>query len=737
MKTTVFFRRFSTIAILILTGAAMNAARAATFTVTNTNDSGAGSLRQAVLSSNTTAGSDTIVFDSSFGTPKTITLAATITIDPATGDSLTINGPGANLLTVSGNNAVQIFFVNTGDTASVSGMTLTQGRNNNGGAAFDNRGTLSVANMVFASNFGNNGGGAITTLGTLTVSNSTFNSNSTSFDGGAIAGDSASTVTVSNSTFTNNTASYGGAIAGNGGVSVTGCTFSNNSSISSNGGGAIYYSNSSPGSTLTAAIANSTFTNNAETVGSGGGGAIRHRTGSMAITNSIFTNNTTIASGGAVESTDLITISGSTFTGNSATGANAQQSGQGSGGAIGVQTGGQLTITNSFINGNFATNSGGGIYNATGDIPPPLTVINTTISNNVCNTDADGLNDQSGGGIFSSSVVVITGSTISGNRAKLGGTTQNQGNGGGIYGLRKITMDNSTISGNVAESQGGGIYDAYPGGANSEVVITNSTIVYNSAANGGGIRSSNSVGDTPTSLRNTIVALNSPNDILNPFGSAGFNLISVDPLLAPLAFNGGSTRTHALRLGSPAIDAGDPTTFPATDQRGITRPQDGDGNGSARSDIGAYERRQTDYTLSAFADFDGDGRSDISVFRPSTGIWYVQQSTAGFTGVSFGQIGDLITPADFDGDGKTDVAVFRPSNGVWYLLRSSLGFTGVAFGQAGDIPVPADYDGDGRADIAVFRPSNGYWYLQRSSLGFTGIAFGADGDKPAPNAFVR
>jgi subtilisin-like proprotein convertase family protein len=167
-------------------------------------------------------------------------------------------------------------------------------------------------------------------------------------------------------------------------------------------------------------------------------------------------------------------------------------------------------------------------------------------------------------------------------------------------------------------------------------------------------------------------------------------------------------------------------------------------------------------------DFDGDGRSDISVYR--NGTWYLQQSTNGTAITQFGLANDKITPADYDGDGKTDIAVYR--DGVWYVLQSSNSqFFAVQFGLSGDIPVPADFDGDGRAELAVFRNGTwftlnlvnnqttvfqfglsgdkpvvsdydgdgradyavyraGIWYLQRSSLGFAAIQFGLATDKP-------
>jgi hypothetical protein len=115
-------------------------------------------------------------------------------------------------------------------------------------------------------------------------------------------------------------------------------------------------------------------------------------------------------------------------------------------------------------------------------------------------------------------------------------------------------------------------------------------------------------------------------------------------------------------------------------------------------------------------DYDGDGKTDFAIFRPTTGLWAVRSSSTGTTLITvvFGMGGDVPVQADYDGDGKSDIAVYRPSTGYWYVLTSTSSFASyqsTSWGAPGDVPVPGDYDGDAVADIAVYRPSTGTWYV--------------------------
>ncbi|MDQ3800565.1 MAG: FG-GAP-like repeat-containing protein, partial [Acidobacteriota bacterium] len=144
--------------------------------------------------------------------------------------------------------------------------------------------------------------------------------------------------------------------------------------------------------------------------------------------------------------------------------------------------------------------------------------------------------------------------------------------------------------------------------------------------------------------------------------------------------------------------------------------------------------------IPAPGDYDGDNNQDLAVFRPSTGEWITRKvylnncaPMSCVETVQFGASGDIPAPGDFDGDGKSDRVVFRPSGGDWYILFSSTGsYTGFHFGQNGDKPVTGDYDGDGKSDAAVIRRQDGkiFWYISQSSdNGFVAIQFGNDEDK--------
>lgn len=266
------------------------------------------------------------------------------------------------------------------------------------------------------------------------------------------------------------------------------------------------------------------------------------------------------------------------------------------GGGI-CNSGGTLTLVRTDLRGNGTHGAGGGLYNLGGD----SFLSHCTIAGNVA---------SSGGGILTYKGFAnlrVSACTLSGNSAN--------GEGGGIYRHSgAMTVANTTISGNSA-GDGGGIYNFYNGGPN---LVSNSTIAYNTAA----LISAGINSQGPIVLKNTIVAHNTIDgagrDCSGSLTSAGYNLIEApfgngvactmdgvptgndfghDPLLGPLAANGGVTYTHALLPGSPAIDAGSPNVpgstsdgCEATDQRGGFRPQDGTSDGVPGCDKGAFEK---------------------------------------------------------------------------------------------------------------------------------------------------
>ncbi len=541
----------------LLLGALAATGSAATITVTNTNDTGAGSLREAISGA---VSGDTIAFSSDVRGTITLTTGQ-IEID----QSLTITGPGAANLTLRGVDD-RMFRIGATDNAidvTIEGLRFLRGKtesDDGGGGAIwstqDAGQTLTVKNSVFERNAGTLYGGAILLYddAAMVISGSTFTDNATNSEAGAIAHYSTSPITITDSTFVRNvTDSLGGAISlwGSGTPSgesvIENTTFQNNSSGADGNGGAI--SMDSDIAPLT--VSDSTFLRNS--AGDAEGGAIWHTTdAALAVENTEFVGNTA-TDGGAVYSED-----------------------------------GDLTITDSLFEGNAVTEYGAALHR---DAAGLLAISGTVFRANNTAEDNGILNIEQGDAVISDSAIV-------------------ENTGGDDYGSAGIswesagTLDisNVTIADNVASESGAGIFYASSGTVNLDSV----TVARNVSAMGvAGIVNS---GGATVNVTNSIIAGNysgTGNDdcsgTLTFAGGDNTSILGVDnscaagdtpksgdagldPLRASNRTDGkGVTWIVPLEAGSPALDSG--ATTLTTDQRGVSRPQ-----GSA-PDIGAVEMR--------------------------------------------------------------------------------------------------------------------------------------------------
>jgi CSLREA domain-containing protein len=521
---------------------------------------------------------------------------------------------------------VQLITVAVKARVTLTALKLTGGvaTASNGGALF-NHGATTLKSVAVTQNTALSGGGianakgASLTLVSSTVSNNTAASATTSGTGGAGGGIlNAGGLTLTHSTVSANAAGMGGygstdpggqggsggGIANTGTVTVTSSVIAKNAA----GTGGIGQPNNEPS-------------------GPGGdGGGIYSSGGSLTLSNTTVTGNTSgytgplgefpfpsAGDGGGIWSSAALRVTSSAFT------SNAAETGTGLGGSGGaIFNSGQATVSSSTFIANVAGlgDSSGGDGGAI-DNSGRLTLTGSTLASDIAGAGGGSANGGSGGGLYSTSgTVSLLGDTFRANSSGTGGNAipvdpgcsrpGTGGDGGAIYSAATLTVLNSTISGNTT---GKGGFDSPPclgeapngvgaglANAGGHATVAYSTIAFNSdgvdnlagTVTLGGTIVADSTGANCTGAISETSGHNLDSGMTCGF-SKTTDITSKEPLLAPLANNGDGTLTHALKLGSPAIDRGGTAAngCPATDQRGRVRPDNG--NDSGACDIGSFE----------------------------------------------------------------------------------------------------------------------------------------------------
>ena len=663
-------------------------------------------LRDAIHAANTDmlvapgaetgSGSDTITFDGSVfsgGTNSLIRLTEgeleiteTLTIDGSTGFDVTVTGDAAgDDVTVVGN--VTDVVASFGGTVGASDDLLD-----------DNSRVLNFSALT-----GDLSLEGLTLTGGRTTGNNLYNygqGRESTHSGGGIRFASSGSLSLSNSTLSGNSTSgfyaYGGGIyTESGSVSLTSSTLSGNS------------------------------TSGYAAFGSG----IGTRSGSVNLTSSTLSGNSTSGDsshgGGIYTESGSVSLTRSTLSGNSTSGFDAF------GGGIGTRSG-SVSLTNSTLSGNSTSGDaafGGGIATLTGSV----NLTSSTLSDNSTSGD-----DAFGGGIGASAgSVSLANSTLSGNS-----TSGDDADGGGIRaGFGSVSLTSSTLSGNAAAMGVGGGVSVRNTIANSSFTIANSIVAGNT--DNGTAPDLRPDPDSTLTINNSLIGVADLN-----IGGTG-NLIGslaapIDPLLGPLADNSGPTETHALLVGSPAIDAGDDGVTQTEDQRGLARNVNG-------VDIGAFERQAIEPlgespSVTSFTRDEGgvldrpDLLSTISVsfdvdVNISADDLVIRNDTLG---------GSLVDTSGliFNYDSTTQTATWDFSNltldAAFYSFELSsdivsasgnLGLDGDADGNSGGafiepiyVAIPGDANLDGQVDVL------GDAFELVGNLGVTGGATWAQGD---------